>query len=184
MLPVTETRKVCIHCGTPFRPTAHRPDFCCAGCQFVHDLIAKKASASSTICRKAACRRCNRSSFKSATTPGWKTSRASPTERSDARRARPLVHRLRVAHRKALHPETRRPSIRVDPTLGQLALRWQPGVFDPLAIRAGVANVRLPRRSARKIRSARKPRAESAPRPLRRAGDEHDALHAAALPRA
>lgn len=32
---------VCIHCGTAFRPTAQRPDFCCAGCQFVHDLIAK-----------------------------------------------------------------------------------------------------------------------------------------------
>ncbi|MEO8352572.1 MAG: heavy metal translocating P-type ATPase metal-binding domain-containing protein, partial [Chthoniobacteraceae bacterium] len=31
----------CRHCGTPFRPTTHRPDFCCAGCQFVHDLIAK-----------------------------------------------------------------------------------------------------------------------------------------------
>src|SRR5204863_1101511 len=34
-------QRVCIHCGTPFRPTAHRPNFCCAGCQFVHDLIAK-----------------------------------------------------------------------------------------------------------------------------------------------
>lgn len=32
---------VCIHCGTAFRPTEHRPDFCCAGCQFVHDLITK-----------------------------------------------------------------------------------------------------------------------------------------------
>jgi len=31
----------CIHCGTGFRPSAHRPDFCCAGCQFVHDLITK-----------------------------------------------------------------------------------------------------------------------------------------------
>ncbi len=31
----------CIHCGTGFRPTAHRPDFCCAGCQFVHDLITR-----------------------------------------------------------------------------------------------------------------------------------------------
>jgi Cu2+-exporting ATPase len=31
----------CIHCGTPFRPTEQRADFCCAGCQFVHDLIVK-----------------------------------------------------------------------------------------------------------------------------------------------
>ena len=29
-------QRVCIHFGTPFRPSAHRPDFCCAGCQFVH----------------------------------------------------------------------------------------------------------------------------------------------------
>ena len=29
----------CIHCGTPFLVTPERPDYCCAGCQFVHDLI-------------------------------------------------------------------------------------------------------------------------------------------------
>lgn len=29
----------CKHCGTRFRPTAERPEFCCAGCQFVHGLI-------------------------------------------------------------------------------------------------------------------------------------------------
>lgn len=31
--------KVCIHCGTSFRPSSIRPDFCCAGCEFVHGLI-------------------------------------------------------------------------------------------------------------------------------------------------
>jgi Cu2+-exporting ATPase len=31
----------CIHCGTPFSATPERPDYCCAGCQFVHDLIVK-----------------------------------------------------------------------------------------------------------------------------------------------
>lgn len=31
----------CGHCGTPFRPTAQRAEFCCAGCQFVHELITK-----------------------------------------------------------------------------------------------------------------------------------------------
>jgi Cu2+-exporting ATPase len=31
--------KVCIHCGTSFRPSAARADFCCAGCEFVHGLI-------------------------------------------------------------------------------------------------------------------------------------------------
>jgi Cu2+-exporting ATPase len=29
----------CIHCGTRFFPTPARPEFCCAGCQFVHGLI-------------------------------------------------------------------------------------------------------------------------------------------------
>lgn len=34
--------KDCIHCGTPFEPTALQPSFCCAGCQFVYDLIHKQ----------------------------------------------------------------------------------------------------------------------------------------------
>lgn len=34
--------KECIHCRTPFQPTAGQPDFCCAGCQFVYDLIHKQ----------------------------------------------------------------------------------------------------------------------------------------------
>ena len=33
------TKKTCIHCGTLFRPVEERPDFCCAGCEFVHGLI-------------------------------------------------------------------------------------------------------------------------------------------------
>lgn len=39
----SESFRSCIHCGTPFRPTLQRPDFCCAGCQFVHDLIIKNS---------------------------------------------------------------------------------------------------------------------------------------------
>jgi len=35
----------CIHCGTQFRPTPTRPDYCCAGCQFVHGLILKNGLA-------------------------------------------------------------------------------------------------------------------------------------------
>ncbi len=34
-------RKLCLHCGTPFRPNAQCKDYCCTGCQFVHDLIVK-----------------------------------------------------------------------------------------------------------------------------------------------
>ena len=32
-------RARCIHCGTPFRPTPDRPEFCCAGCQYVLGLL-------------------------------------------------------------------------------------------------------------------------------------------------
>lgn len=38
---MSAAQKICIHCGTPFRPAPQRADFCCAGCQFVHDLIVK-----------------------------------------------------------------------------------------------------------------------------------------------
>lgn len=34
--------KACIHCGTQFRPALERPDFCCAGCEFVHGLIKER----------------------------------------------------------------------------------------------------------------------------------------------
>lgn len=33
---------LCSHCGTPFRPTPNRPEFCCAGCQFVSHLLHKR----------------------------------------------------------------------------------------------------------------------------------------------
>ena len=44
-MPLTETKRasskvVCKHCSTPFKPTANRTEFCCSGCQFVHELIA------------------------------------------------------------------------------------------------------------------------------------------------
>jgi len=38
----TLTKKTCIHCGTSFRPAPERPDFCCAGCEFVHRLIKER----------------------------------------------------------------------------------------------------------------------------------------------
>jgi Cu2+-exporting ATPase len=32
-------RAICIHCGTSLAPSAGQGDFCCAGCEFVHNLI-------------------------------------------------------------------------------------------------------------------------------------------------
>ncbi len=33
---------VCIHCGTPFEPTARESEFCCSGCRFVHHMLHKR----------------------------------------------------------------------------------------------------------------------------------------------
>lgn len=37
--PSTANEVPCVHCGTPFRPTGGRDQFCCAGCEFVYRLI-------------------------------------------------------------------------------------------------------------------------------------------------
>jgi len=38
----TVSTTACTHCGTPFRPTPQRQEFCCAGCQFVSHLLHKR----------------------------------------------------------------------------------------------------------------------------------------------
>jgi Cu2+-exporting ATPase len=41
-MPLTAAESVaCAHCGTPFEPDTRRTKFCCAGCEFVHNLILK-----------------------------------------------------------------------------------------------------------------------------------------------
>lgn len=41
-MSATATNVLCSHCGTPFRPTPQRQEFCCAGCQFVSHLLHKR----------------------------------------------------------------------------------------------------------------------------------------------
>lgn len=36
------SERFCLHCRTAFEPTAHRSDFCCAGCQFIHRLLHER----------------------------------------------------------------------------------------------------------------------------------------------
>lgn len=40
-MAVATEKRLCIHCGSPFRGGGQLQNFCCAGCQFVHDLIVK-----------------------------------------------------------------------------------------------------------------------------------------------
>lgn len=39
--PALAASAACRHCGTAFRPTKSQREYCCSGCQFVHDLILK-----------------------------------------------------------------------------------------------------------------------------------------------
>lgn len=124
---------VCIHCGTPFRPAAHRPDFCCAGCQFVHDLIAKNGLGQFYDLQEGGVPPVQSLVFQKRDY-AWL---------EDLARVSNGTLTLDVQGLSCIGCAwlieklfTRKPGalvIHVDPTLGQLALRWQPGVFDAVA---------------------------------------------------
>lgn len=128
----TETG-VCVHCGTPFRPTLHRPDFCCAGCQFVHGLIAENgfgqfydlqeggvAPVQSTVFQRR-----DYSWLEELGRDGAGKLTLDVQGLSCIGCAW-LIERLFLRKPGAL-------AIHVDPALGQLEFQWQPGVFDPVA---------------------------------------------------
>jgi Cu2+-exporting ATPase len=163
-------QRVCIHCGTPFRVTAHRPDFCCAGCQFVHDLIAKNGlgqfydlqeggvpPVQSLVFQKRdyawledLAGEAERNTGILPVRPAGFQSSEVGSGRMEARRPHSLEGRVPAAA-LALDVQglscigcawlieklfSRKPgalAIQVDPTLGQLALRWQPDAFDMVA---------------------------------------------------
>jgi Cu2+-exporting ATPase len=134
MQAVTKTRKICVHCGTPFLPTAQRPDFCCAGCQFVHDLIAKNGLGQFYELQEGGVQPVKSLVFQKRDYT-WLAELAQPAEREPVASLRLdlqglscigcvwLIERLFSRKAGAL-------SVRADSTLGQIDLRWQPGVFD------------------------------------------------------
>jgi Cu2+-exporting ATPase len=132
-MPAVTEQRVCIHCGTPFRPTAHRPDFCCAGCQFVHDLIARNGLGQFYDLQEGGVPPVQSLVFQKRDYT-WLEELARDSAGTLTLDVQGLsclgcawlIERLFSRQPGAL-------SIHVDPTLGQLALRWQPGVFDPVA---------------------------------------------------
>jgi Cu2+-exporting ATPase len=124
---------VCIHCGTPFRPAAHRPDFCCAGCQFVHDLIAKNGLGQFYDLQEGGVPPVQSLVFQKRDY-AWLEDLARVSNGTLTLDVQGLscigcawlIEKLFTRKPGAL-------AIHVDPTLGQLALRWQPGVFDAVA---------------------------------------------------
>ncbi len=125
-----------MHCGTEFRPTAHRPDFCCAGCQFVHDLITKNGLGQ----------------FYELQEEGVQPVKSLVFQKRDYRWLEELVAEAESKSVASLQLDlqglscigcvwliekvfARKPgalSVRVDPTLGQIELRWKTGEFDLL----------------------------------------------------
>jgi len=126
-------QRVCIHCGTRFSPTARRKDFCCAGCQFVHDLIARNGLGQFYDLQDGALPPVQALVFQ-------KRDYAWLEEASHAAGGMMtldvqglscigcawLIEKLFMRKPGAL-------AIRVDPALGQLDIRWQAGALDVAA---------------------------------------------------
>lgn len=137
MQAATKVQKVCIHCGTSFRPTPHRQDFCCAGCQFVHDLIAKNGLSEFYELQEPGISPARSLVFQRRDY-SWLEELTRIAEREPAASLRLdlqglscigcvwLIERLFARKAGAL-------DIRTDSSLGQVEFRWQAGVFDPVA---------------------------------------------------
>ena len=129
-MPAAIESRVCIHCGTPFRPKAHRPDFCCAGCQFVHDLIAKNGLGQFYDLQEGGVPPVQALVFQKRDY-SWLEELAANCDGTlqldlqglSCIGCAWLIEKLFSRQPGAL-------AIQIDPTLGQASLRWQPGVFD------------------------------------------------------
>jgi Cu2+-exporting ATPase len=131
---IRRSRAVCLHCGTPFRPTEDRPDYCCAGCQFVHDLIASNGLTQFYDLQESGVQPVKSLVFHKRDFT-WLEELVAVVEKAPVAALQLdlqgvscigcawLIERLFA--RKAGGLE-----IRVDPTLGRLAVRWTPGGFD------------------------------------------------------
>jgi len=123
-------QRVCIHCGLRFRPTNHRRDFCCAGCQFVHDLIAKNGLGQFYDLQDGALPPVQSLVFQKRDY-SWleELSRSAAgsltldVQGLSCIACAWLIEKLFMKRPGAL-------AIHVDPTLGRVDMRWQPGALD------------------------------------------------------
>ncbi|MDB6155365.1 MAG: copA [Chthoniobacteraceae bacterium] len=126
-------RALCIHCGTPFKPSTHRPDFCCAGCQFVHDLIARNGFGQFYDLREEAQpvkslvfqKRDYTWLEEAVRGTGEVTTLTLDAQGLSCIGCAWLIEKLFMRHPGAL-------SIRVDSSLGRLELHWKSDVFKPV----------------------------------------------------
>jgi P-type Cu2+ transporter len=132
MSVTTTGTKSCIHCGTGFRPTAQRSDFCCAGCEFVHALIKESGLTQfyelqdgATFPVKSVVFQKRDYSWLQALLAGGRTDMDLDLQGVSCIGCVWLIERIFEKMPGAL-------SIRVDSALGRMRLRWQDG-FDALA---------------------------------------------------
>jgi len=126
-------QRVCVHCGTAFRPTAHRRDYCCAGCEFVHGLIAERGLGQFYDLQESGVAPAPSTVFHQRDYT-WLQELVAVSGNALTLEVQGLscigcawlIERLFERRPGALHLD-------VDPALGRLAMRWQPGLFDVVA---------------------------------------------------
>ena len=129
----TDTGKVCIHCGTRFRPTAHRPDFCCAGCEFVHSLIQQKGLTQFYELQDGTTFPVRSVVFQQRDYTWLEEIARDDRGSLDLDLQGISCIGCVWLIEKLFHTKPGALAIRVDPTLGRLHLRWEPGRFDLVA---------------------------------------------------
>lgn len=135
--PVTQA--LCRHCQTPFHPTNWRPDFCCAGCQFVHELIKQQGLGQFYDLQEGGLPPVKSTVFAQRDF-SWLTELVTKAEAKAERCELTLdVQGLSCLGCVWLIEKVaaRTPgviSLRVDPTLGRGHLRWERGTCDVLAL--------------------------------------------------
>ena len=133
MPAATSTGKVCIHCGTRFRPTAHRPDFCCAGCEFVHSLIQQKGLTQFYELQDGTTFPVRSVVFQQRDYTWLEEIARDDRGSLDLDLQGISCIGCVWLIEKLFHTKPGALAIRVDPTLGRLHLRWEPGRFELVA---------------------------------------------------
>ncbi len=137
--PPTPAAAVCLHCGTAFRPNERRRQFCCSGCQFVHDLIAKNGLGQFYELQTGGVQPVKSLVFQKRDYT-WleelaRHAEASPQSAAALRLDLQGVSCIGCAWliEKVFAQLPGALSLHVDPALGTLDVRWTPGVFDVVA---------------------------------------------------
>jgi len=135
----TPAMAVCLHCGTEFRPSDRLRPFCCSGCQFVHDLITKNGYGQFYDLQEGGVQPVKSLVFQKRDYT-WLEQAARVAESAGQPSAALQLDLQGVSCigcawliEKVFAQRPGALALHVDPVLGEIDLRWTPGVFDVLA---------------------------------------------------